>query len=148
VAALEQLLFTPWGWFILAILLACLEIAAPGAFMIWLAGAALATGLLTLLPGVGWEVQLAVFALLAIASVVGGRSYLARHPTPSADELLNRRAARLVGELVTVVEPIRGGEGRVQLGDSPWLAAGPDMPAGARARILRVEGSRLHVEPA
>lgn len=144
---LDELLFTPWAWFILALLLAGLEIAAPGAFMIWLAGAALATGLLTIF-GIGWQLQLVAFALLSIASVVLGRNYLRRHPTPSADELLNRRGTRMLGEVVIVVEAIRDGEGRVQVGDSPWLACGPDMPVGARARIYQVEGSRLHVEPA
>lgn len=144
---LDGLLFTPWGWFILALVLAGLEIIAPGAFMIWLAGAALATGVLALL-GIGWQLQLVAFALLAVASVVVGRNFLRRHPTPSSDELLNRRGARLIGEVVTVVEAIEGGEGRVQVGDSPWLASGPDLPVGSRVRIYHVEGSKLHVERA
>ena len=145
---LDPLLFTHWSWFILALALAALEIAAPGAFMIWLAGAALATGLLTLLLGLGWELQLVAFAVLAIASVLAGRNYLRRNPLRSTDELLNRRGERMVGEVVTVIEAIADGQGRVQVGDSPWLAAGPDMPAGSRARIRSVEGSRLIVEPA
>lgn len=144
---LSTFLFTPWGWFVLALALGALEIAAPGAFMIWLAGAALATGLLALL-GLGWELQLAAFAILAIASVLGGRSYLRRHPPRSTDPSLNRRGDRMIGEVVTVTEAIRDGQGRVQVGDGPWLAAGPDMPVGARARIVAVDGNRLHVEPA
>ena len=143
----DSLLFTHWSWFILALALAALEIVAPGAFMIWLASAALATGILTLLLGLGWELQLVAFAVLAIASVLWGRSYLRRNPPPSTNELLNRRGERMVGEVVTVIEAIEGGEGRVQVGDSPWIAAGPDMPAGSRARIRSVDGSRLIVEP-
>lgn len=145
---LDALLFTYWGWFVLALLLGALEIASPGAFMIWLAGAALATGVLTLLLGLGWELQLVAFAVLAVAAVLAGRVYLRRHPIRSADPPLNRRADRLVGEVVTVAEAIRHGQGRVQVGDSPWIAAGPDMAAGARARIVSVDGNRLHVEPA
>lgn len=142
---LDELLFTPWAWFVLALALAGLEIAAPGAFMIWLAAAALATGVLALL-GIGWQLQLVAFASLAIASVVIGRNYLRRNPTRSADELLNRRGTRMLGEVVIVIEAIHDGEGRVQVDDSPWLACGPDMPVGARARIIGVEGSKLHVE--
>jgi inner membrane protein len=145
---LDDLIFTHWGWFILTLFLGALEIAAPGAFMIWLAGAALVTGLMTLVYGFGWELQLAAFGVLAIASVLAGRFYFRERPMRSADPSLNRRADRLIGEVVTVAEAISGGQGRVQVGDSPWLAAGPDMPAGARARIVRVDGSRLHVEPA
>jgi len=143
-----DLIFTHWGWFVLALALAALEIAAPGAFMIWLAVAALATGLMTLVYGLGWELQLLAFACLAIASVLIGRAYFRGRPIRSADPALNRRADRLLGEVVTVTEAIQGGTGRVQVGDSPWPAAGPDMPAGARARIVSVNGNRLHVEPA
>lgn len=50
---LDDLIFTHWGWFILALALGALEIAAPGAFMIWLAAAALATGVTTLVYGLG-----------------------------------------------------------------------------------------------
>ena len=146
--ALDPSLLTYWAWFILALVLAALEIAAPGAFMIWLAGASFATGLLTLIFDLDWHWQLVAFAVLAIVSVVRGRAYLRRHPTPSSDALLNRRADRLVGEVVIVIEAIEAGHGRVQVGDSPWLAAGPDMPAGSRARIRSVDGSRVNVEPA
>ena len=145
---LDGILFTYWSWFILALALAALEIAAPGAFMIWLAAAALATGLMTLVYGLGWELQLVAFACLAIVSVVAGRVLLRERPLRSADPTLNRRAERLLGEVVTVSEAIHAGSGRVQVDDSPWPAAGPDMPVGARARIVRVEGNRLHVEPA
>lgn len=143
----DDLLFTYWSWFILALALAALEIAAPGAFMIWLAAAALATGLMTFVYGLGWELQLLAFACLAIASIVAGRMFLRERPLRSADPTLNRRAERLLGEVVTVSEAIRDGSGRVQVDDSPWPAAGPDMPVGARARIVRVDGNRLHVEP-
>ena len=145
---IDDLVFTHWGWFILALALAALEIAAPGAFMIWLAAAALATGLTTLVYGLGWELQLAAFASLSIASVLIARTYFREQPLRSADPTLNRRADRLLGEVVTVSEAIRDGCGRVQVDDSPWPAVGPDMPAGARARIVRVDGNRLHVERA
>src|SRR5688500_18372053 len=128
---LGALLFTHWSWFILA-----------------LASAALATGMLTLVLGLGWELQLVAFAVLAIASVLWGRNYLRRNPPHSTNETLNRRGERMVGEVVTVIEAIEGGEGRVQVGDSPWLAPGPDMPAGSRARNRSVDGSRRIAEPA
>lgn len=144
---MDDILFTYWGWFIAALVLAGLEIAAPGAFMIWLAGAAAVTGLLTLVLGFGWELQLVAFALFAVAAILAGRAYLRRNPIVSEDAALNRRADRLIGEVVTVVEPISKGRGRVQVADSPWLAIGPDMAAGTRARVVRVDGARLIVEP-
>jgi inner membrane protein len=139
-------LFTTWGWLVAALVLAGLEIAMPGVFLIWLAGAAAVTGVLTGLLGLGWQAQLPLFAILAIVSILLGRAYLRRNPIHTDDSGLNRRADRLIGELVEVVEPIAAGHGKVQVGDSPWLAAGPDAPKGAKVRITAVRGATLHVE--
>ncbi len=139
-----------WWWLVIAVGLAIAEIVAPGIFLIWLAAAAGLTGFLTwLMPGatafVG--VQMVIFAVLAFGSVYVGRTIVRRNPTVSSDPMLNNRGARLIGEIGTVVEPITGGTGRVQIGDSPWAASGPDAAAGERVRIMGVEGTRLKVEP-
>lgn len=144
---LRELLFTPWGWFILGLVLAVLEVLAPGTFMIWLAFAAGATGLVTLVWGFGWPLQLVTFALLSVFSVLAGRSYFRRNPGTLVDSGLNTPSTRLLGQTVTVVEAIEDGRGRVKIADSPWIAEGPDMPAGAKARIVRIDGSVAHVEP-
>jgi inner membrane protein len=141
-------IFTSWGWLVAGLVLAALEIAAPGAFMIWIAGAAFATGLLTGLLGLGWQVQLPLFAVLAIVSVLAGRAYLKRHPISSEDTGLNRRAERMVGQVFEVTEPMVGGQGKVLVGDSPWLATGPDASKGAKMRVVSVDGATLRVEPA
>ena len=138
---------TYWAWFIAALVFAGLETLVPGASFIWLAGAAAATGVLTLSFGLAWQLQLVSFAVLAAVAVLWGRAYLRRNPIGSADSRLNNRGARMLGQIVTVCEPIVGGEGKVLVGDSPWIASGPDAPVGTRVRILQVEGTRLRVEP-
>ena len=45
-----------------------------------------------------------------------------------------------------VAQAIEGGAGRVKLGDSEWLARGPDAPVGARMRVTAVQGVILIVE--
>lgn len=137
-----------WTWAIAALVLAGLEIAAPGAFMIWLAGAALVTALATWAFALPWQAQCVAFAVLAIVAIIVGRRYLRRHPIATEDNGLNRRADRMVGQVVTLIGPIHHGTGRAQVADSPWLATGPDLPKGAQVRIVRVEGATLHVEPA
>lgn len=141
-----DVLFNPWSWFIAALVLAGLEMLAPGAFMIWLAGAAAATGVVALF-GPGWELQLVAFAVASVASVVLGRRWYRRHPPRTADPALNRRAQRLLGEVVTVIEPVDRNGGRVALGDGSWSARGPALSPGARARVMAVEGSCLLIEP-
>ncbi|MBB4631428.1 NfeD family protein [Sphingosinicella soli] len=138
---------TYWVWFAAAAVLAIMEIVAPGIFMIWLALAAVATGVITLAIGFGWELQLAVFAILSVVAVFAGRNFLKRNPVETTDSGLNRRGERMVGQNVQVVEAIANGRGRVQVGDSPWLATGPDAPAGSMVRITGIDGATLRVEP-
>jgi inner membrane protein len=139
-------MFNIWGWLIAALVLAGLEMAAPGAFLIWLAGAAAVTGALTGVFGLGWQAQVPLFAVLAIASILLGRAYIKRHPIQTDDSGLNRRGARMLGQVYEVVEPIVGGRGKVQVGDSPWLATGPEAPKGVQVRVTAVDGATLRVE--
>jgi len=136
------------AWLILAAVLALTELLVPGIFLVFVAAGAAVTGLATLLfPGLALLWQVAIFAAGSSAAVALGRSWYLRNPGPSPDPLLNDRAARLIGQVVTVAEPIHAGRGKVRVGDSEWLASGPDAPAGAQVRILGAEGTCLSVEP-
>jgi hypothetical protein len=136
-----------WMWLLAAIVLGIAELVVPGVFLIWLAAAAAATGLITLAFGVGLPFQLAIFALVSIAAVYLGRRWYLANPMPSADPLLNDRAARLTGRTVVVTGAIVNGEGRVKVGDSVWSCRGPDCAEGSRVRITGADGSCLKVEP-
>ncbi len=136
-----------WWWLLGAALLAIFEIFAPGVFLVWIAAAAAVTGITVALLPIPFMAQVALFALLTIAAVAGGRRHYATNPVASDDPLLNDRAARLIGETVTVETAIEGGEGRVKVGDSVWSARGPDVPAGARVRIVGAQGTCLTVTP-
>lgn len=136
------------AWLILAALLALTELMVPGIFLVFVAAGAALTGLVTLfLPHFPLLLQVAVFAAGSSAAVALGRRWYLRHPAPNADPLLNDRVARLIGQVVTVAEPIQAGCGKVRVGDGEWLARGPDAPAGARVRITGAEGNSLTVEP-
>ena len=136
-----------WAWLILAGVLGIAEILVPGIFLIWIGMAALVTGLVTLALGIPEPLQFSLFAMLAVAAVFAGRRWFARNPIESSDPLLNDRAARLVGETVTVVEAIEGGEGRVRVGDGVWPAKGADAPLGTRLRVTGIDRGLLKVEP-
>jgi inner membrane protein len=138
--------FVYWVWFVAAVVLAGGELAMPGIFLIWLAGAAAVTGVLTWATGISWEAQLAVFAVLGVVSVYIGRAWFKRNPIQTEDTGLNKRGDRMVGEIVTVVEAISSGQGKVQIGDSPWLAKGSDSSVGSKVRIIRVDGTTVVVE--
>ena len=135
-----------WGWLAIGLVLAAAEMAIPGVFLIWLAGAALVTGAVAWLVPIGLPVQVVLFAVLAIVSVFAGRRYLRAHPVQGADPKLNDRGAQAVGQTVIVTHVIDGGTGRVKLGDSEWLARGPDAEPGTRMRVAGHEGTVLVVE--
>merc|ERR1711960_16790 len=95
-----------WAWLVFAALLGIGEVLIPGVFLIWIAIAAAITGLAALALPIGLPLQLLLFAALSIVAVYAGRRWYVDHPVASADPLLNDRAARLIGETVSVVEPI------------------------------------------
>ena len=66
----------------------------------------------------------------------------------ASDPLLNERAARLIGQTVTVETAIENGKGRVKVGDGVWNARGPDAPSGAQVRVVGADGTCLTVEAA
>ena len=135
-----------WMWLSLGVLLCAAEIVAPGYFLIWLGLAAVATGALTWVLPIAPSAQIGLFAVLAVVTVYGARRWLSQNPIISDDPLLNDRAGRLVGEVVTVVEAIDNGGGRVKVGDSVWSAKGADAAVGAKVRVTGIAGSALTVE--
>ncbi|MDB5725226.1 MAG: NfeD family protein [Novosphingobium sp.] len=135
-----------WAWLALGLLLAVAEIMVPGVFLIWLAGAAIVTGLLAWALPLSLALQIVIFASLAIVAVFSGRRFLRSHPVESADPLMNDRGGRLVGETVLVTSVIVGGTGRIKYGDSEWLARGPDAEPGTRMRVTGHDGTVLLVE--
>jgi len=135
-----------WLWLIGGVLLLIMEVIAPGFFLVFIGAAAIATGLFTVLFGLGTVPQLALFALYALLAVLVGRRFYANRHSDSTDPLLNDRAARLVGKVVTVVAAIDDHGGRVRVGDGEWSARGGPAEPGERVRITGVEGNCLTVE--
>ncbi len=135
-----------WAWLALGLVLAVGEMTIPGVFLIWMAGAAVITGLITWVVPISVPLQVVLFAVLSGAAVLIGRGWLRANPIVSADPLMNDRGARAIGETVVVTQVIEGGEGRVKLGDSEWIAKGPDAEPGTRMRVASHNGSILMVE--
>ena len=145
---LENLpLSPPWLWLTVGLVLMIAELIAPGFYLIWIGAAAMLTGLIAF-SGIGEAAQFISFAVLTVVSIIIARRWFKAYPIESADPLLNNRAAQMIGEIVTVVEPIVGGDGRVRVGDSEWIAHGADAAIGARLRITGVNArGGVLVEP-
>lgn len=137
-----------WIWIILGLLLVTAEALAPGIFLIWFGLAAILTGVLDAGLGLSWQAAVLIFAGLSVAAVLVGRAAAGGGEEAVREGGLNRRGQAFVGRVFVLDEPMVHGEGRVRVGDSSWRLAGPDVPAGASVRVLRVEGGTLVVERA
>jgi membrane protein implicated in regulation of membrane protease activity len=138
-----------WHWWILGLMLAVVEVLAPGAFFMWFGLAAGVTGLILLvLPALDWHYQLLAFAVLAVAAVIAGRSVMRRQTRLRAPSSLNRRGEQYVGRVFTVEQAIVNGRGSIRVDDSIWRAEGPDTAAGESVRVVKAGSSVLRVERA
>ena len=138
-------------WWSAALVLAAAEVLAPGYFLLWIGlGAAAMGALVMVLPDLGVLAQSISFTTLAFLSCAIYWYWLrpAMRRGERHDATLNRRGASLVGQRLVLTEAIREGRGRVRVGDSVWLATGPDLPAGTEVDVVNVEGVLLDVRPA
>ena len=103
--------------------------------------------MLTLTLDLSLPVQVVDFVFLSLIIAFSAKRFLRDRPIESSDPLMNRRGARMVGETALVVQAIEHGSGRVKLGDSEWIARGPNIAVGERVRISGSEGAILLVEP-
>lgn len=137
-----------WHWWIAAAVLAAVETFLPGAIAIWFAAAAVVVGALLLLGiPLPWQLQLVLFGVLGVAAIFVWRRYRFTEGNVSAQPNLNQRGVQYIGQEYPVVEPLRGGSGKIQVGDTVWLVQGADAPAGSRVRVVGVNGAVLRVEP-
>jgi membrane protein implicated in regulation of membrane protease activity len=137
-----------WLWLIGGVLLLIAELIAPGFFLVFIGGAAIATGVISMLVPLSLPLQLAIFAALAYLSArIGGRRAYAMKFDYSPDPFLNDRVKRLLGRVVVATQPIDSNGGRVRVGDSEWSARGGPAAVGDRVRIVDIEGNCLKVEP-
>lgn len=140
--------FGIWNWFILAVALFTLEIIVPGVHFLWFSLAAAIVGMLALTTGVTWQPQIIAFVVISVLTVFWVRRYVRSGAAKSDLPDLNERGQQYVGRTVVVEQAIQNGRGKVRVGDTPWLAEGPDAPAGTRVKVTAAKGSLLVVERA
>ena len=135
-----------WHWLILAVVLVILEIFSPGVFFIWMGLAAGAVGVILLaVPGLDWQYQLLIFAVLSVTDILAARLILKRRPIKTDQPHLNRRGEQYTGRVFTLEEPVINGEGKIRVDDSTWKIRGMDCPAGTQVKVTGVDGVVLQI---
>ncbi len=136
-----------WHWLTLAVVLIILEMLSPGVFLMWLGIAAGIVGIVMIIsPDLSWQMQLVIFALLSVSSIIVWR-WTQSYFTPESDNLkLNRRAEQYIGRTFYLVEPIINGMGKIKVDDSTWKVRGKDAPVGTQISITGVDGVIFEVQ--
>jgi membrane protein implicated in regulation of membrane protease activity len=51
-----------------------------------------------------------------------------------------------IGQVIVLEQGLQDGSGRIRLGNRDWPVRGPNLPAGAKARVTGVDGTVLLVD--
>src|SRR5262245_12079519 len=134
-----------WNWLILAAILFVLEVMSPGIFLMWFGMAASVTALIAFAFDISWQWQLIFFCRLSLAARAPAAKYLHEDPLGSERPLLNERAVQLIGQSFELVDPIVNGRGSIKTGDTIWRVEGPELPKGARIKVVGADVTLLKV---
>ncbi|HEY1560100.1 MAG TPA: NfeD family protein [Caulobacteraceae bacterium] len=137
-----------WAWMAVGAVFLAVEVATGSGWLLWPAGSAALTGLITLFLPLNQPEQIAVFGVLTIVTTYIGRRYLRGARTAATD--VNNPLLRLVGHRGEAVADFEGGDGRVFVDGKEWSAVldgtGP-MAAGGKVEVVDVVGgARLKVK--
>jgi membrane-bound serine protease (ClpP class) len=132
-------------WWVIGIVLVIGEVVLPGTFLIWFAFAAFGVGLIGVVVDLSGMNQVVVFGLLSFASLSLGYLMRKRRGDPEVPAFADRTQAYM-GKTYTVVEAIENGQGKIQVGDSVWLAEGEDCPIGGSVKAIGSRGNVLLID--
>jgi membrane protein implicated in regulation of membrane protease activity len=144
---------TVWHWLGLGIILMTVEVAVGTFDLLWVSVGAFLTALFALLvplPVGGWQGQMVFFGIVAIGFVISGRTLfkgLRRAPTTHPN--LNDRLANMVGQHGEAATNFVDRRGKVQVGDTVWLAervGEADIRLGDRIIVTGSERGLLKVQ--
>jgi len=144
----DNFALTHWSWFVIALVLLGLEMAAPGVVFLWMAiAAAIVGGTVLFLPNLEWESQFIIFSVLSIISVFSGRYFLKRNPIETEDTTLNHRGNQYVGHTYNLIQDMENGKGKVRIGDSNWGVEGDfEAKENDKVKVIGVNVTFLIVE--
>jgi membrane protein implicated in regulation of membrane protease activity len=146
---MDWLLQHPFAlWIATAGVLLAVEVGTGSGWLLWPAGSAAVTALLTLAVALSPSAQAVIFAILTIVTTLVGRRFFPRDPVGGD---INDTRTRLAGARGVVAGDFQAGHGRVFVDGKEWAAelegAGA-LATGARIVVVGVSGARLTVRPA
>lgn len=135
------------SWFTIGIVLIILEMILPGIFLMWFGLSALIVGIVALIIPIPLNLELILFAVLSVASVIAVLVLVRKHAPDSKSTItsnLNKvRGTEFIGSTFVLDSQVENGNGKLNIGDSVWFIHGPDAPSGTKIQITGVENNTL-----
>jgi len=146
----EALTFWHWGIIVVALLL--LELFIGAEFFLWLAAAALLSGIVSMVaPSLDWKIQFALYAAFSLASLVAWAKYSRnRKLKPTDQPHLNKRQNKFIGGTFRLAANLKNGEGKVIVDDAQWsvrvVSGDENAKQGSKVKVVDMDGMILLVE--
>ena len=142
--------FMPYVWLVMIVFLLIAEAMTAQIVSIWFVMGALAAFIVSLIAPANVALQLVVFLILSLLTLILARPLVSRVMLPKQAEPTN--ADRVIGQTAIVAQEINNGEGRglVNVAGQIWSArtANQSVAAeGTEVKILSIQGVKLIVEP-
>jgi len=138
-------LLTPWHWLTAAVILIVIEMMIGTYFLLWVGFAAAATALVLWIFGISWQIQMIVFFILSLVSIVAWHYYTKNNPEIDTMPHLNKRGHQHIGRTFNLSRAIVNGVGKINVNDSTWKVEGEDLPEGAKVKVVDISGTILKV---
>lgn len=147
---IEQAFDWTWGWIILGVAIAGLEILAPGMFLLWIGLGAVAVGVVLMrYPELPLAWQTLVFAVSMISSIGLGFWIQRRSGHTKQARFLNRELKAMIGQTYIAIAPFSVGHGRIKVHDSSYAAVSEEaIAAGDAVVVVGIEDGRPKVAKA
>lgn len=137
---------TPWHWLSIAVVMLVIEMMVGTVYMLWISFAAAITAVLLWLIGFGWQMQVLVFTLVSILSVIAWHQYDKTRDKTSSRPTLNKRGHQYIGRTFQLSHAIDNGVGKINVDDSSWKVRGDDAPVNTKVKVTDIDGTVLIVE--
>lgn len=138
-----------WGWLIVFVLFAALELFTLGLTSIWFAIGALAACVASLLGG-NWIVQAIVFIVITTAVIIFIRPFAVKHLNNKAEKMNVDAMAGKTGKVLVEIDNINA-TGTIIVDGMEWTARSTDgevIPKDSIVIVEKIEGVKAIVKKA
>ncbi len=136
-------------WFVVGLVLILMEFIIPGLVIVFFGlGAWVAAIFVSIFPLMAFWVQMMIFTVFAVASLVLLRRTLKKRFFSNQEDAESEGLDDYIGQKAVVEKAIKNGEGKILFKGVSWSAyAEEDIPEGTKVTIIDKDSIKLKVQP-